>query len=113
MFDKKNPTKFIENLNGMDELVNAFDIKQIVVGIFCDFLNAFDTADHDILLQELYHYDICGCAYSWFQSYPAYNIQFVTFHGSKSKSPRDKSNVVSHKAEHSDRYCFYIWVLTF
>ena len=69
-------------------------------------MNAFDTADNDILLQELYHYDICGCAYSWFQSYPAYNIQFVTFHGSKSKSPREKSNVVSHKAEHSDRYCF-------
>ena len=53
----------------MDKLVNALENKEIVVGIFLDFSKAFDTVDHDILLQKLHHYGICGCAYSWFESY--------------------------------------------
>ena len=69
----------------MDKLVNALANKEIVVGIFLDFSKAFDTVDHDILLQKLHHYGIRGCAYSWFESYLTHRTQFVTYNGAKSK----------------------------
>ena len=37
--------------------------------IFTDFEKAFDTVDHQILLQNLYHHGIRGIPHSWFKSY--------------------------------------------
>ena len=77
----------------MDKLVNALEKKEIVVGIFLDFSKAFDTVDHDILLQKLYHYGIRRCAYSWFESYLTHRTQFVTYNGAKSKKLQIKCGV--------------------
>ena len=56
-FRRKHST-YMALLTLMDKLVNALEKKEIVVGIFLDFSKAFDTVDHDILLQKLYHYGI-------------------------------------------------------
>ena len=91
-FRRKHST-YMALLTLMDKLVNALENKEIVVGIFLDFSKAFDTVDHDILLQKLHHYGIRGYAYSWFESYITHRTQFVTYSGAKSKKLIIKSGV--------------------
>ena len=53
-------------------------------GIFLDFSKAFDTVDHDILIEKLDFYGIRGIAKDWFVSYLSDRQQFVTVNGVKS-----------------------------
>ena len=69
----------LENLN------NALDKGQCSIGIFLDFQKAFDTINHGILLDKLYHYDIRGPAYDWFSSYLNERYQFVVYNGCESE----------------------------
>ena len=42
---------------------------EIYVRLFVDLQKAFDTVDHQILLENLDHYGICGVSNDWFKSY--------------------------------------------
>ena len=68
----------------VDNLIQALDNGEYVLGVFLDFSKAFDTVDHSILLDKLYHYGVRGCAYHWFQSYLSNRSQRVTYDGVKS-----------------------------
>ena len=65
-------------------LIQALDNGEYILGVFLDFSKAFDTVDHSILLDKLYHYGVRGCAYHWFQSYLSNRSQSVTYDGVKS-----------------------------
>ena len=45
------------------------DNKEISIGLFFDLSNAFNLVDHNILLNKLCGYEICGLALKWFRSY--------------------------------------------
>ena len=45
-------------INLIDNIESAIDNKQIVCGIFIGLQKAFDTVDHNILLQKVQHYGI-------------------------------------------------------
>ena len=52
--------------------------------MFVDLKKAFDTVDHNILLEKLDYYGIRGVAKDWFWSYLDNQKQYVTLNGSNS-----------------------------
>ena len=56
-------------INLSDNIESAIDTKQFVYGVFIDLQKAFDTVDHNILLEKIQHYGIRGIAHHWFKSY--------------------------------------------
>ena len=51
------------------KLINALDAKETPVSVFLDFAKAFDTVNHDILINKLSYYGIRGVQLDWFKSY--------------------------------------------
>ncbi len=60
---------------------NALDNSSFACGIFVDFQKAFDTVDHEILLQKLEHYGVRGLSNNWFRSYLSNRQQYVSVNG--------------------------------
>ena len=73
----------------IDKINEALDQGKLVIGIFLDFSRAFDTVDHDILLQKLELYGVQDIALKLFDSYRSNRLQYVTYNNVKS----DKENV--------------------
>ena len=55
----------------------AIDNNKFVCGIFLDLTKAFDTVDHQILLDKLHHYGVRGQTNNLFKSYLSNRKQFV------------------------------------
>ena len=72
-------------LDFIKTIEEAIESNQYAIGIFCDLSKAFDTLNHEILLQKLDHYGIRGLANSWFRSYLENRRQYVELNSKKSK----------------------------
>ena len=63
----------------VENIRNPLDNGECAIGIFLDFQKAFDTVDHEILLDKLYNYWIRGIALDWFSSYLSNRFQIVSY----------------------------------
>ncbi len=68
----------------IEEICNNLDNKKLTVGVFIDLKKAFDTIDHNLLLQKLDFYGIRGATNDWVKSYLTNRKQFVQVDGHSS-----------------------------
>ena len=69
-----------------ETIKKTIENKKFGCGVFIDLKKAFDTVNHDILLQKLEHYGIREEALSWFESYLTNRKQYVHLNGINSKT---------------------------
>jgi len=72
-------------LHLVDQISTSIDNKEICTGIFLDLSKAFDTVNHNILLNKLEHYGIRGLAINWMTSYLTDRKQFVEYNSRHSE----------------------------
>ena len=63
----------------------SIDSGKFGCGIFIDLRKAFNTVNHEILLNKLEHYGIRGNMLKWFQSYLSHRKQYVSVNGQSSE----------------------------
>ena len=68
-----------------DDWYCGLDVEKYVGVIFVDLKKAFDTVDHEILVQKLAHYGIQSSELGWFKSYLSNRSQFTRVNGVDSK----------------------------
>ena len=68
-------------INITETIRTALDNNKTVSGIFVDLQKAFDTVNHEILLEKLKHYGIRGITNEWFKSYLTNRRQYVSIYG--------------------------------
>jgi hypothetical protein len=84
---REQHSTYMALLSLIDKITNELDTRNFSLGIFIDLSKAFDTLDHNILLNKLVHYGIRGVANDWFRSYLSDRLQFVSI-GSASSNKR-------------------------
>ena len=67
-----------------DKIIKYFDEGNYCISIFVDLTKAFDTVDHEILLQKLEHYGIRGHANDFFRTYLTNRQQYTVINDAKS-----------------------------
>ena len=82
-FRKKHSTS-MAIVELVEEITTAMDNSMSTVAVFIDLKKAFDTVDHNILLNKLEHYGIRGLAFSWIQSYLTNRTQYVSINNTNS-----------------------------
>lgn len=84
---KKNHSVETALVRVSNDLLRALDSKKEAILVLLDLSSAFDTVNHDILLNRLrVRFGITGCALEWFESYLKGRIQTVIIGDEKSSA---------------------------
>ena len=60
-----------------DDILKSLDSRKYVILVLLDLSSAFDSVDHDILMNKLYKIGVRGRAYNWVKSYLSSRTQAV------------------------------------
>ena len=91
-FRNKHST-YMAVLDFINDMNKAIDNNMYTAGIFMDLSKAFDTIDHEILLDKLYHYGFRGVSHAWFTNYLSNRKQMVSYNSTLSSSESVKCGV--------------------
>ena len=86
---RKISSSHLSLLSFIDKVTQAIEKAEYAICVFFDFSKAFDTVDHDILLDKLGNKGL----YSWFKSYLSCRTQYVTYNGNESNRQMIKCGV--------------------
>ena len=78
---RKNKSTLQSSVKFLRYLYNALDCGNNVLSVFLDFNKAFDSVEHGILLDKLYHYGVRGFVGDWLRSYLTNRKQYVDCNG--------------------------------
>ena len=78
---RKDHSTYMALIVLLDKITSALDNGDFTIAVLIDFRKAFDTVDHQILLEKLYHYGIRGIAFDWIKSYLTNRQQQVSYNG--------------------------------
>jgi hypothetical protein len=70
----------------LDRINNILDNNMLPLCTFLDLSKAFDTLNHDILIEKLHYYGVCGSSLEWFISYLSQRTQFCIYADESSSS---------------------------
>ena len=70
----------------MNKITNALENKMHTIAIFCDLRKAFDSCNHNILLNKLRGMGLSGTELLWFENYLTNRQQYVFLNGASSSS---------------------------
>ena len=71
-------------VNMVQKIQESINGNKIAIGIFIDLQKAFDTVNHEILINKLDSYGIRGVAKNWIKSYLTNRQQYVFINGQES-----------------------------
>ena len=77
----------------IETIKKYLDDGEIVCGVFIDLQKAFDTVNHEILLEKLKHYGIRSKQNDWFRSFLTNRKQYVSMEGFFSQTKIVKCDV--------------------
>lgn len=83
---KKDHSTFMAVLKFVESVRLSLEDHKYSIGLMCDLSKAFDSLNHNILMQKLNFYGIRGTASDWFQSYLSNRKQVVQFEGETSNN---------------------------
>ena len=90
---QKNKSTSLAILDVCIKLVESIEKREFSCCIFLDFAKAFDTVNHNILINKLEHYGIRGIPLDWFRSYLNERSQRVFVGGELSVDRKIKHGV--------------------
>ena len=76
---RNNNYTYMALLIMLENVRNALDNGECAIGVFLDFQKAFDTVDHNILLDRFNNYGVRGIAMEWCKSYMLNRYQIVKY----------------------------------
>ena len=85
-----------------DDILKSLDSHKYVILVLLDLSSAFDSVDHDILMNKLYKIGVRGRAYNWVKSYLSSRTQAVEIGEAISKTIH--LHCEYHKEACSDRF---------
>ena len=83
---RKNYSTFLALMDLVDNISKNINDGNYSIGIFLDLSKAFDTINHNILLDKLCRYGIRGVTLNWFKHYLNDRKQFVSYNNTTSVS---------------------------
>ena len=97
---RQNYSTELAVLEMIDKITTSIDNKSYCIGIFIDLKKAFDTLNHEILVEKLKYYGIRGVASHWICSYLKQRKQYVHYN-SVNSTIREVQCGVPHSGLHT------------